>query len=335
MTAKIKVISHYLPNKLLTNSLLTKEFSESSADQIYRLSGVKQRHIAAPEETPSDMAFLAAQNLFSIYPNLRKQVDALLFVTEGLDYKAPTTASVLHHRLALPQHCLSLDIPGGCTGFINGLQVAKSLICCNNSIRQVLLLTAEAASKVLHPKDLNLRMIFGDAACATLITHTQHEHIGQFINGTDGSGKHALWVERSGFRHPINKAWLDQHQEIPNAMALGQMHMKGDEILYFSLTKVPKLIQDTLEANRLTDGDISLYIFHQASRIILRSLQRKCRIAKEKFYCHYENVGNTVSSSIPLALQHAIENNVVAKGDKVMIVGFGIGFAWGATVVEI
>lgn len=335
MTAKIKVISHYLPNKLLTNSLLAKEFPESSADQIYRLSGIKQRYISAPDETPADMAFAAATKLLTDKSIEKHDIDALLFVTEGLDYKAPTTASVLHHRLALPQHCLSLDIPGGCTGFINGLQVAKSLICGNDSIHQVLLLTAEAASKVLHPKDLNLRMIFGDAACATLITRDQHEHIGQFINGTDGSGKHALWVERSGFRHPINKTWLDQHQDAPNAMALGQMHMKGDEVLYFSLTKVPKLIQDALKANHLTDDDISLYVFHQASKIILRSLQRKCCIAKEKFYCHYENIGNTVSSTIPLALQHAIGNDVVAKGDKVMIVGFGVGFAWGATVIEI
>lgn len=335
MTAKIKAISHHFPTASLTNQALAAEFPESSAEHIYKLSGIKQRYIAAYDETPSDLAFEAAQKLFNTHPKAQQKIDALLFVTEGLDYKAPTTASVLHHRLGLPQHCLSLDIPGGCTGFISGLQVAKSLISSNGGIKQVLLLTAEAASKVLHPNDLNLRMMFGDAACATLITASEKKHIGEFVNGTDGSGKTALWVERSGFRNPADSAWLNQHSATPNTMQLGQMHMRGDEILYFSLTKVPSLVKDTLAANELNDDQITLYIFHQASKIILTSLQRKCRIAKEKFYCHYENIGNTVSSTIPLALQHAIKNGVVTSGDKVMLVGFGVGFAWGATVIEV
>jgi|SRR5699024_684699 len=335
MTSKIKAISHHFPATLLTNTDLAAEFPNSSAEQIYRLSGVKQRYIAAPEETPSDLAYFAAKNLFHAEPSVQNNIDALLFVSEGLDYKAPATACILHQRLGLPQHCLSLDIPSGCTGFINGLQVAKSLIAGNASINNVLLLTAEAASKVVHPKDLNLRMLFSDAACATLITRSQTNGIGNFINGTAGNGAKALWVERSGFRHPVDKKWFEKNSGAPNSMQLGQMHMQGDEVLYFSLTKVPTLIADTLKINKVSDNDIRLYIFHQASKIILKSLQRKCRISESKFYYHYEDIGNTVSSTIPIALQHAIINKILVEGDKVMLVGFGIGFAWGATIIEV
>lgn len=334
MTASIHAIEIHLPENKLDNIELAKGFSKISANSLYKITGIQHRHIAAENETPSDLAFVAAQKLFSKYPEERTKIDLLIFCTEGFDYKAPLTACLLHHKLNLKSSCLSLDIPGGCTGFINSLLIAKSLIASNPSIATALILTAEAVSKVLHPQDLHLRMLFGDGATATLVKRTHHERIGRFIVGTDGTQKKALWVERSGFREPADIQWLNSHQNVPNTMRYGRLIMQGDELLHFSLTKVPALIQNILVEHQLTDSDIDLYVFHQASKIILKALQKKCRIPDSKFYISLESTGNTVSSTIPIALSKAQQQGIIKSGDKIMLIGFGVGLAWGGTIID-
>lgn len=335
MSAAIQSIAFFLPETRLSNDMLAAEFPGVSAEAIYKQSGIRQRFIADDSLTPADLASQAATALFSRLPAVqRTAIDALLYCTEGLDYKAPATACLLHQRLGLKSGCLALDIPAGCTGFVNGLMVAQGLIG-KNGIRHVLLLTAEITSKVISQSDLHLRMLFGDGACATLISQSDTNRLGSFVFGTDGTGAEYLWVEHSGMRSPADIAWLEEQQHNPNGLRNGRMIMKGDELLHFALTRIPALISDTLSANHLQTDDIDLFIFHQASGIILRSLRRKCRIPEEKFFLHLEDCGNTVSSSIPLALQHAILQKRVQRGAKIMLVGFGVGLSWAATVIEI
>lgn len=335
MSGAIKSIACFLPETRLSNDMLAAEFPGVSAEAIFKQSGIRQRPIADDDQTPADLAFQAAQALFSQQMEVQRDaIDAILYCTEGLDYKAPATACLLHQRLGLKPGCLALDIPAGCTGFVNGLMVAQGLIG-RNGIRHVLLLTAEITSKVISQSDLHLRMLFGDGACATLISETSRNGLGNFIFGTDGSGAEYLWVEHSGMRGPADIPWLEQQRHNPNGLKNGRMIMKGDELLHFALTHVPPLIQDTLRANHLQEEDIDLFILHQASGIILRSLRRKCQIPEERFYFHIENCGNTVSSSIPLALHHALQQERIRRGSKVMLVGFGVGLSWAATVIEI
>lgn len=335
MPAQITATSFYLPPDILDNGMLAAFFPGTSDEQIFKMCGVRSRHVVSGDIIPSDLAFEAANALFSDgYEHYRKQIDALIFCSEGLDYKAPATACILHDRLRLNSGCLSIDLPGGCTGFINGLQVAKGLLA-GHEITNVLLLTAEAPSKVIHDNDLGLRMIFGDAGCATLVSKAATDGMGNFISGTDGSGKEAIWIDRSGARSPADIPWLEENRNTTWGMRHGQMRMQGDMLLHFALSRVPQLLADTLAANQLHEDDIDLYIFHQASKIILKSLQRKCRIPKEKFYLCYENFGNTVSASIPLALHHAMTTGVVRPGSRVLLAGFGIGLSWGATVIRL
>lgn len=335
MSAAIHGTAFFLPETCLTNEMLAAEFPGTSAEAIYKQSSIRQRHIADDSLTPADLAARSAQALFSRHPEIaRTEIDALLYCTEGLDYKAPATACLLHERLGLKPGCLALDIPAGCTGFMNGLMVAQGLIG-RNGIRNVLLLTAEITSKVISQADLHLRMIFGDGACATLIRESDRDRLGHFVFGTDGSGAECLWVEHSGMREPADIPWLEQQRHNPNGLRNGRMLMKGDELLHFALTHVPPLIRDTLSANQLEEEDIDLFIFHQASGIILRSLRRKCRIPEEKFFFFLEECGNTVSSSIPLALHHAIRQGRIGTGSRVMLAGFGVGLSWAATVIEL
>ena len=334
MGTKIKAIASFLPANQLDNTMLSTEFPHISALEVFKQSGVKNRHLANDDETPSDLAFFAAEALFSQYEGERHNIDALIFCSEGLDYKAPATACILHQRLDLKASCLALDIPSGCTGFVNGLLVAKSLISQDN-INNVLLLTAEIPTRVIDNEDLYLRALFGDGACATLITSSSKEKIGNFVFGTDGSGAEFLWVERSGFRNPANSAWLEQNHHDPKQMKLGKMIMDGQQILHFCLTHVPMLVKETLMKNQMTEDDIDLFVFHQASDIILRSLRRKCRIPEGKFFVCLEDTGNTVSSSIPLALNEALRKGILKSASKVMLVSFGVGLSWAATIVDI
>lgn len=334
MGTKIKATSYFLPVNFLDNNMLSNEFPHISAPEIFRRSGVKNRHLANDDETPSDLAFRAAESLFLQHEDERHNINALIFCTEGLDYKAPASACILHDRLNLKASCLALDMPAGCTGFVNGLLVAKSLIG-QNDINNVLLLTAEIPTRVIDSNDLHLRMLFGDGACATLITRSSKEKIGNFIFGTNGRGAKFLWVEHSGFRNPADSTWLEQNRHDPKQMKLGKMIMNGEEMLHFSLTHVPGLVKETLVANQVSEDDIDLFIFHQASDIILRSLRRKCRIPEEKFFLCLENTGNTVSSTIPLALNDAQKKGIIKSGNKVMLVSFGVGLSWAATIVEI
>ncbi len=332
--SKIKHISYYLPNQVLTNQDLVMLFPEKKEELIFKSFGIKQRHIRESQQTGSDLSYLAAANLFSEFPDFDKtKIDFLVFCTEGLDYKAPTSSSVLHHRLGLNQICGCIDMPMGCAGYIYGLSLANAMIVSGNATN-VLLLVSDIPTSVIHSQDFDLRCIFGDAGAATLVQASEQNGIGKFVFGNDGEGAKNLIVERGSTRSPIDQEWIEKYKDEPEYLAHGKMEMNGLEIARFSLQRVPSLLEETLQRNNLKFEDIDLFVFHQASKFILSALQRKCKIPKEKFYEYYENVGNTVSCSIPIALKNAQLEGKLKKGDKVMLLGFGVGYTWGGTIVE-
>ena len=334
MGACIKAISYYLPEKILNNEELSLIFPEYTPEEIFRRTGIKERRIAADNEIPSDSAVTATAKFFEEHPDCKKEdIDFLIFTTEMVDRRGPATACVLQNKLGLPTSLGAIDIPMGCSGFIYGLMVANSLI--NTKVaKNILFLTGDAATKVIHPRDHELRMIFGDAMAVTLISESETNDIGGFVYGTDGTGAPNLIVEGCcGGEKPTHE-WLDKYADA-GGMAYGMLSMKGTEILTFSLRKVPPLVKETLEKQNLTMEDIDLFIFHQASGFILEVLRRKMKIPKEKFFTNIEYLGNTVAATIPLCLYDAQKEGRAKKGNKVLIAGFGIGYSWGATVITI
>ena len=332
--SKIKSISFYLPNDILTNEDIVLLFPDRNEDSIIKSFGIRKRHIREPNQTGSDLAFLAAKRFFD--ENLDfdiSKIDFLIFCTEGLDYKAPTSSSVLHYRLGLNQNCGCIDMPMGCAGYIYGLSLANAMIVSGNATN-VLLLVSDIPSSVIHSQDFDLRCIFGDAGAATLIQASEQNGIGSFVFGNDGEGAKNLIVERGSTRAPIDQEWIEKYKDEQEYLAHGKMEMNGLEIARFSLQRVPSLLDETLKKNNINFDDIDLFVFHQASKFILSALQRKCKIPKEKFYEYYEEVGNTVSCSIPIALKHAEREGKLKTGHKVMLLGFGVGYTWGGTIVE-
>lgn len=334
MGACIKAISYYLPEKILTNEELSRIFPEYTPEEIFRRTGVKERRIAAADEIPSDSAVFATEKFFAEHPSCKKEdIDFLIFTTEMVDRRGPATACVLQNTLGLPTQLGAIDIPMGCSGFVYGLMVANALI--NTKVaKNILFLTGDAATKVIHPRDHELRMIFGDAMAVTLISESENAGIGSFVLGTDGSGAPNLIVEGCCGAEKPTREWLDKYADT-GGMPYGMLSMKGTEILNFSLKKVPPLIKELLEKEKLSLEDIDLFVFHQASGFILEVLRRKIKIPKEKFFTNIEYLGNTVAATIPLALYDAMKAGKAKKGDKVLIAGFGIGYSWGATILTI
>ena len=331
MEAFIKEIAYTLPGKKVDNQDLVSEFPEWNVEKITEKVGISERRVAADNETATDLAVSAAETLFSKGTVKREEIDFVLFCTQSPDYKLPSSACIIQDRLGLSTKCGAFDFNLGCSGYEYGLAVAKGLvsagIACN-----VLLLTGETYSHYIHPRDKGNRTIFGDGASATVISTNGIASIGNFCLGTDGSGAERLIVKSGGARYPekFNDLVFDEEG---NPISSDYLNMDGHEIFAFTLTKVPKMVKAVLMKNNLTMEDIDLFVFHQANKYILEYLRKKLKIEKDKFFDNLAFVGNTVSSTIPIALCDAREQGIL-KGN-VLLAGFGVGLSWGATIINV
>lgn len=332
MKAYIKTIAYALPAKAVSNEDLVQDFPEWTAEKVVDKLGVKQRHVVSETETAADLATQAAENLFKENPNIQRDaIDFVLLCTQSPDYFLPTSACIIQHRLGLPTNIGALDFNLGCSGFVYGLSLAKGLVL-GGIAKNVLLLTSETYNKHLHPKDKSNRTIFGDAAAACLVSNEGWAEIGNFSLGTDGSGAENLMVKTGGMRYKekANDLTFDEND---NPASSDYLYMNGSEILSFTLEAVPLLVADTLQKNSMQQADIDLFVFHQANKYILNFLRKKIKIEEEKFYYYIENVGNTVSSTIPIALYEATKENKLTG--NILLAGFGVGYSWGGVILKI
>lgn len=328
--AYIQAISYYLPERNVTNEELVKDFPEWTVEKINSKIGIRERHIAAADETAADMAFKAAEKLFEEYSIDRTTIDYVILVTQSPDYYLPTTACILQERLGLPTAIGAIDVNLGCSGFIYGTSLAKGLILGEMATR-VLLITSETYSKYIHPNDKGNRTIFGDAAAATLIGTEGLGEICHFSFGTDGKGAENLIVKSgcSRFRDPLNDLAFDDYG---NPKSSDHLYMDGSAILNYTLDYFPPLAIDTLKKNDLAKEEVDLFIFHQANKYIMNLLRKKLGIPEDKYYTFYEEVGNTVSSTIPIAMKEALADGSLKKGFKVMSAAPGLGYSWGGVI---
>ena len=330
MKVYIKEIAYYLPKKIVTNEELVQDFPEWSVEKIADKVGVRERRVAV-DETATDLAVYASEKLFNKGTINKEDIDFILFCTQSPDYKLPSSACIIQDRLGLTTKCGAFDFNLGCSGYEYGLAVAKGLITAGVA-KNVLLLTGETYNKYVHERDKGNRTIFGDAASATVISTEGFAEIGEFSLGTDGSGAKNLIVKSGGARFPekFNDLRFD---EGGNPVSSDHLFMDGQEIFMFTLMKVPKMIKEVCVKNDLQKEDVSLFVFHQANKYMLEHLRKKLKIDEDKFFVNLAGVGNTVSSTIPIALCDAREQGLLFG--KVVLAGFGVGLSWGATVLDI
>lgn len=330
--AFIKAISYYLPDKVMTNEELVREFPEWSVDKVAQKVGVDSRHLAADNETAGDMAVRAALKLFDEYGINPSLIDFLMLCTQSPDYFLPSTACIIQDRLGIPTSAGAFDYNLGCSGCIYGIALAKGLIAAGIA-NNVLLLTAETYNKYLHPSDKSNRSIFGDGAAACIISTDGFAEIGAFSLGTDGSGANNLIVKTGAARHK-DKTGYSVVDEEGHIWYDDYLYMNGGSIFNFTLDAVPAMMNDVLEKNQLIKEEVSYYVFHQANRFMLNTIRKVCGLPKDKFYVNMNETGNTVSSTILIGLKDCIENKTIKSGDRVMISGFGVGLSWGGTILN-
>jgi 3-oxoacyl-[acyl-carrier-protein] synthase-3 len=336
MQAAIAAIEYALPEKVVSTADLSAEFPEWSVDKIDQKTGISERHVAAPDECASDLAVAAARKLFDSGACRPDSVDYLLFCTQSPDYLLPTTACLLQNRLGIPKTAGAMDFNLGCSGYVYGLGLAQGLILSGQA-STVLLLVAETYSKYLNPRDRSVRTIFGDAGAATLLSASDAPEplIGPFVYGTDGSGGPNLIVPAGGSRLPRSaQTAVAVEEEGGNVRSRNNLYMNGAEIFTFTLDVVPQAVETLLKKAGHELADINLVVFHQANRYMLDHLRKRLKIPPEKFEVVMSHCGNTVSATIPIALKHAALEGRLPNGALVMLVGFGVGYSWGATLLR-
>lgn len=314
---KIEHIEYFLPEKILSNDDLINLNSNWTAKKIENKIGIKKRHIAKKDETVIDLA-IGAIELLKKKININS-VDALILCTQSPDYILPTSACVIQHKVGMKTDSLCFDFNLGCSGYVYGLGIVKGLLE-SKQIKNAILCTSETYSKHLDPLDISNRSIFGDAATATFIEH-DNDNTKQdvFVYGTDGSGYKDLIVYNKGSRSNPNKSRF--------------LEMNGSEIFKFTNSTIP-LVFSNIENKINGDLQFDYCIFHQANKYMLNHLRNKLGIDEKKFIIDMENYGNTVSSTIPIALCNLLKKDDL-KNKKIMLVGFGVGLSYSACLIKL
>ena len=314
MKTTIKKIEYYLPNVTENGQDLLNDNPDWSIEDIQSKTGIYQRHIAT-EEDMIEMARLATEKLFDNGVS-RDVIDLLILVTQSPAYPLPTSACILHGKLNLKKSCMAFDVNLGCSGFVYALAMCSSLIE-SGIASSGLIVCSETYTKYIDSSDRTCRPLFSDGAAAVLIAKSSDDKIGPFELGTDGSGADYLIVKPN----------VDE-PSLPD-----KLYMNGSQVFMFTMNRVPKCVDALLDSSAINLNDIDMFIFHQASKLVIENLVRRLELDEEKVFVNYKNVGNTVSASIPIALKQAYDEKKLHKGDKVMLVGFGVGLSWGSCLM--
>lgn len=326
--AAIRAVSTYLPEKVECND---------SNDHLSKKLGIQERHIAAENEAASDLAVHAAEKLFSSHAVEKKDIDFLLLCLQHPDYQAPTTACQVQARLGIPHMAGALDYNLGCSGYVYGLSLAKGLIE-SGLARNVLLMTSSIYTKYINAKDATIRPLFGDGATATLLSAVDAEAplLHSFVFGTDGSGYDKLIIPAGGSRHqPCSTPEVFKTDEHGNTRSNYEIYMDGAAITFFSMRTVPQLVTDVLAKANLERQDLDGCIFHQANHYMLEKLRQRCGLRDVPFYNQIEHIGNTVSGTIPFALDDVIQQGKVRDDHSVLLAGFGVGLSWAGCIADL
>jgi 3-oxoacyl-[acyl-carrier-protein] synthase-3 len=331
----IEAVSYYLPEHRVANAELASEFPGWNPRRAEQITGIKSRYVESPGVSASDMAVRASSKIFEQGIE-RKDIDFLVTVTQSGDYRLPATACVLHGKLGMEPGAGALDVNLGCSGFVYGLILAKSLVS-SGTADKVLLVTVEKSSFLSHPTDVTLRNILGDAAAVAVISSAPgFAEILESDYGTDGSGWNHIIVPAGGSANPCcDETKKPSRDQDGNLKYPEYERMDGMEVFNFSVAKGPLTIQAALKKNNLSVDQIDHFLLHQANKLIIDTIAGTLKIPSAKVPINISEVGNTSSCSIPILLSDLIAGGKIRANDKLVLCGFGVGFSWASTVIAI
>ncbi len=316
-------VGEYLPKKKLTNADLEK-MVDTSDEWITTRTGIRERRIAAKNEATSDLAAKAAKEALENAGIKPSETELIIVATITPDMQFPSTACVLQNLIGASS-AACLDISAACAGFVYAIDIAGQFIA-RGVYKNALIVGAETMSSVVDWKDRNTCVLFGDGAGAVVLSEVKSGGILSSYLGSDGSKAELLKVSAGGSRHPASTETISHRQHY--------ISMEGNEVFKLAVTSMTEAAQVAVKRAHLECKDIDLVIPHQANIRIIMAMAKKLGLAPEKIYLNIEKYGNMSSASTATALCEAIKEGRVRKGDVVLLVAFGAGLVWGATVIK-
>ena len=327
----IKGISAAVPCGFIETGSYEEKFGASGIKRFKKMTGVLKRHISIPEQTASDLCFVAAEKLLDYLKWDRSSVDTLILVTPTPDYKIPATSCVLQHRLGLSESCMAIDINLGCSGYVYGLTVASSFM--RGSVRRALLLVGDSPNMDVATEDKSTTMLFSDAGAATALEVATGDIGMNYLLRTDGSGFKHIIKPVGGARIPRGsyelKDWGDG--VIRNDY---QNYMNGAEVFKFSIDKPVNAHFDFFEKSKLDVNSFDHFVFHQANKFIIDNIVQRVSVPVEKVPISIDRFGNTSGVSLPLTIVDLCQNKKNCNL-KIILNAFGVGLSWGVMNIEI
>jgi 3-oxoacyl-[acyl-carrier-protein] synthase-3 len=308
----------YLPETILTNAQLT-ETIDTTDEWIVERTGIRERRIAAPHETASSMAEIAAREALEAAGLAPNAVDLIIVGTATPDRIFPSTACLLQQRLDI-RHCAAFDVQAACSGFIFALSIADQYIRSGNA-KHVLVVGSELNSRLVDWSDRSTCILFGDGAGAAVLGAAREPGIFSTHINSDGQYKDLLYVS-----NPTNSR--GEINESP------YIKMQGNEVFKIAVNTLEHIVDETLDANGFVQSDIDWLVPHQANIRIIAATARKLKMPMEQVVVTLERQGNTSAASIPLALNEAIRDGRIRRGQILLMEAFGAGFAWGSALIR-
>lgn len=322
---KIVGIGSSVPEKIITNKDLEK-MVDTSDEWITTRTGIKQRYVSI-DETTSSLSVEAAKKALESAGMEPGEIDAIVVGTSAPDMFFPSTACLVQEKLSIPQ-CAAFDVSAACSSFIYALNVATNFVEVGQ-FKNVLVVGADALSKMVNWQDRTTCILFGDGAGAFVIKRTEEQSengvLKNYLNA-DGSGASMLQIPGGGTALPATNETVASGQHF--------IRMNGSEVFKFAVKIIPETCKKLLEGNNLNINDIKYLIPHQANKRIIKAAAERLLVSEDKIFCNIENYGNTSSASIPIAVDELYNNKLINKGDYLMLIAFGAGLTWGGTLIK-
>lgn len=313
----------YVPEKILSNHDLEK-MVDTSDEWIVSMTGIRERHIAAPNEATSDLAYHAAVNALKSAGMNAEDLELIIVATITPDMFFPSTACLLQDRLGAKK-AAAFDLSAACSGFIYGLATATNFVK-TGMYNNALVIGVDCLSRITDYTDRNTCVLFGDGAGAAIVGEVPEGRGFQaFDLGAEGAGGAHLYVEAGGSRLPASAETINTNKHF--------IYMNGREVFKFAVRVMGSATEAVLSKAGIDKKDIDLFIPHQANIRIIKSAMERLELPEEKVVINVDKYANTSAASVPLALVEAQESGRLKEGDKVLMVGFGGGLTWGSSVL--
>ena len=324
MRATITSTAHYVPEKILTNVDIEK-LVETSDEWIQDRTGIKQRHIVSDEEASSDLSTHVAKSLLEKRGIKPEEIDIIIVGTVTPDHLTPSTAAIIQNNISAT-NAWAFDLSAACSGFLYGLETGSKFIE-SGKYKKVMVIGVDTMTSILDFKDRETCIIFGDGAGGVILEPSNsNDGIISSILKTDGSGASSLNVYAGGSRKPASKETIAKREHF--------IRQDGKKVFKYAVKRMADVSKEILTKNGLNGSDLKLFIPHQANKRIIDATGERCGIPKDRVLINIDKYANTTAGTIPIALNEAVENNLINNGDYILLSAFGSGFTWGSILIK-